>query len=159
MTVEALLQAVVAIDPGLTIMEQGTNRPTVIVPAATLLHLARALRDTPGLEFDLLVDHTGIDWIGEGRFELVYQLYSMTHGHHLMLSCSVRRDNPVAPSLASVWAIAEWQEREVFDLMGIRYHAHPDLRRLFLDDAWEGYPLRKDYQDDFMITPESEVTP
>jgi NADH-quinone oxidoreductase subunit C len=65
----------------------------------------------------------------------------------------VPRDAAVVPSLASVWPIAEWQEREVYDLMGILYADHPDLRRLFLDDDWQGFPLRKDYEDDYILKP------
>jgi len=83
----------------------------------------------------------------QGHFECLYNLYSTTHGHRLLVSVSVPRDNPVLPSVASLWAIAEWQEREVFDLMGVLYEGHPDLRRLFLEDDWQGHPLRKDYHN------------
>jgi NADH-quinone oxidoreductase subunit C len=68
-----------------------------------------------------------------------------------MVSVSVPRANPVAPTVSTIWEIAQWQEREVYDLFGVRYEGHPDLRRLFLDDNWQGHPLRKDYQDDDML--------
>jgi NADH/F420H2 dehydrogenase subunit C len=148
-----LIEAVVALQPAVSAMTEETDCPTVIVDAAGLLPLARALRDTPELDFDLLMDHTSVDWLKDGRFELVYHLVSTSEGHTLRVSCSVPRDTPVVPSLASVWPIAEWQEREVYDLMGILYADHPDLRRLFLDDDWQGFPLRKDYEDDYILEP------
>jgi NADH-quinone oxidoreductase subunit C len=146
----ALIQAVVALAPGLAPRDK-TNRPAVTVPVEGLRALAARLRDDPGLRFDLLLDHTAIDWIAEDRFELVYHLYSTEHGHHLTVTASVPRGQPVAPTVGDVWPIAHWQEREVFDLMGVQYDGHPDLRRLFLEDDWVGYPLRKDYKDDSML--------
>jgi NADH-quinone oxidoreductase subunit C len=68
-----------------------------------------------------------------------------------MVSVFVGREKPVVPSVSSLWMIAEWQEREVYDLFGVLYDNHSDLRRLFLEDDWVGHPLRKDYQDDFML--------
>jgi NADH-quinone oxidoreductase subunit C len=147
---EALIQAVIALAPGSSKRDK-VNRPAVSVPVAALGALAPRLRDDPALKFDLLLDHMAVDWIAENRFELVYHLYSTVHGHHLTLTTSVPRENPVAPTVGTVWPIAHWQEREVFDLMGVLYDGHSDLRRLFLEDDWEGYPLRKDYKDDSML--------
>lgn len=147
---EALVQAVIGLDGGVQKREK-CDRPAVQVPADRLLRLMTRLRDEPALAFDMLMDHAAIDWIEQGRFELTYDLYSTVHGHHLMVAVQVPRDNPVAPSVSGVWAGAQWQEREVFDLMGILYSDHPDLRRVFLDDDWQGYPLRKDYKDDSML--------
>jgi NADH:ubiquinone oxidoreductase subunit C len=127
------------------------DRPAVHVPPEKLAALALALRDAPALAFDMLLDHTAIDWLAEGRFELVYNLYSTVHGHSLLVTTTVPRASPVAPTVSAVWPIAHWQEREVFDLMGVQYDNHPDLRRLFLEDEWQGYPLRKDYKDDYML--------
>ena len=90
--------------------------------------------------------------IAENEFELLYRLYSLKTLAMLVVFTSIPRENPVIPTVSSVWRIAEWQEREVYDLFGILYDNHPDLRRVFLEDAWEGFPLRKDYQDDFMLT-------
>jgi len=149
----SLLEQIVGLQPGVSVMQEETDCPTVVVGADGLLPLARALRNTPALDFDLLTDHTAVDWLKENRFELVYQLTSLSEGHTLRVSCSVPRDQPVVPSLAGVWPIAAWQEREVYDLMGILYADHPDLRRLFLDDDWQGFPLRKDYEDDYILTP------
>jgi NADH:ubiquinone oxidoreductase subunit C len=147
---EALTEAVIAMEPAAARREKA-DRPAVRVPPEKLAALALRLRDEPALAFDLLLDHTGIDWIAEERVELVYVLYSTVHGHYLMLTTSVPRGAPVAPTLSAVWPIAHWQEREVFDLMGVQYDDHPDLRRLFLEDEWQGYPLRKDYKDDYML--------
>jgi NADH-quinone oxidoreductase subunit C len=123
----------------------------VTVPTQALRDLMGQLRDDPRLAFDLLVDHTAIDWIEQDEFELLYTLYSTVHGHTLLVACRVPRAEPVVPTISDLWPIALWQEREAFDLMGILYDAHPDLRRLFLEDDWVGYPLRKDYKDDYML--------
>jgi len=147
---EALNQAVAALEPAATKREKA-DRPAVHVPPEKLAALALRLRDEPALAFDLLLDHTAIDWIAENRFELVYVLYSTVHGHYLVLTTTVPRATPVSPTLSTVWPIAHWQEREVFDLMGVQYDNHPDLRRLFLEDEWQGHPLRKDYKDDYML--------
>jgi len=148
-----LIEAVIALQPGVTAMTEETDCATVVVGADALLPLMQALRDTPSLAFNQLVDHTSVDWLKEDRFELIYHLYSLEYGHTLRVSCSLPRAEPVVPTLSGVWPIAEWQEREVYDLMGILYADHPDLRRLFLDDDWQGYPLRKDYEDSYILKP------
>ena len=147
---EALIEAVIALEPSAAKREKA-DRPAVRVPPEKLAALALALRDAPALAFDMLLDHTAIDWLAEGQFELVYNLYSTVHGHSLLVTTTVPRENPVAPTVSAVWLIAHWQEREVFDLMGVQYDNHPDLRRLFLEDEWQGHPLRKDYKDDHML--------
>ncbi len=128
-----------------------SDRPAVVAPVEKLLPLMERLRADERFSFDMLVDHTAIDWVAEGRFELVYQLFSTLPGHSLRVTTSVPRNNPVAPTVCGLWETAQWQEREVFDLFGVLYDNHPDLRRLFLEDDWQGHPLRKDYQDDSMI--------
>jgi NADH-quinone oxidoreductase subunit C len=148
---EQLISEVCALDPALAAVESGVDRPTVTVSAERLLPVMRQLRDVPALAFQMLLDHVAVDWPDEDCFELVYQLYSLTHNHYLMVTVRVPREQPVLPSVSSVWACAEFQEREVYDLFGILYDEHPDLRRLFLEDEWEGFPLRKDYQDDFIL--------
>ena len=145
-----LITTVQALQPDAQVRAQ-CDRPTLVVPAHALVALATRLRDAPELKFDLLETHTAIDWIEEDRFELLYLLTSTAHGHHLTLAVSVDRDEPIAPTLCCVYPIAEWLEREVYDLFGILYDDHPDLRRLFLEDDWVGFPLRKDYEDDFML--------
>jgi len=125
--------------------------PAVTVPVESLAVFMRAIHDDPALSFDMLCTHTAVDWLGENRFELLYVLCSLKHGHYLTVSTSVPRDKPEVSSVSSIWRIAEWQEREVYDLMGVLYSGHPDLRRMFLEDDWNGFPLRKDYKDDFML--------
>jgi len=147
---EALILAVTALQAGLS-RRANIDMPAVQVSAGSLLALMGALRQDERFAFDMLLDHTAIDWIEQDRIELLYNLYSTTHGHYLMVSVSVPRANPVAPTVSTLWEIAQWQEREVYDLFGVRYENHPDLRRLFLDDDWQGYPLRKDYKDEHML--------
>lgn len=129
------------------------DRAAVQAPRAVLRPLLRWLHDEPRLAFDMLQDHTAIDHGEEDRLELVYLLYSTKYGHELMVTCDVAKSNPVAPTVSGIWPIAHWQEREVFDLLGVVYDGHPDLRRLFLEDGWQGHPLRKDYQDPDMLEP------
>ena len=79
------------------------------------------------------------------RFEVVYHLHSIEHNERIRLKCRLSGENPEIDSVTSVWRSADWYEREVFDLFGIRFAGHPDLRRIMLPDDWEGHPLRKDY--------------
>lgn len=116
-----------------------------------LLALLQHVRDEPSLAFDMLLDHTAIDWIESGRFELAYNLYSTVHGHYLLVSTFISREKPVVPTASRIWPTAHWQEREVYDMFGVLYDEHPDLRRVFLDDDWKGFPLRKDYADPDML--------
>jgi NADH-quinone oxidoreductase subunit C len=114
------------------------------VPTERLTDLCRFLRFDPPLAFDFLSFVTGVDW--KDRFELVYYLTSTLHKHKLVLKVNLAdRANPEAPTVTDVWATADWQEREIFDLMGIKFKGHYNLRRILLPDDWEGYPLRKDY--------------
>lgn len=117
----------------------------------TLLLGAEAIRDVCGfakdaLGFDYLVDISAVDHFGdEPRFEVVYELYSLAHGAHLRLKIPAGEDPCEAPTVSDIWPTADWHEREVYDLMGIRFAGHPDLRRILM---WEGYPyhpLRKDF--------------
>jgi NADH-quinone oxidoreductase subunit C len=150
MEASALLSTVQSLHPGITPREKA-DRTAVAIPTEDLLPIMRELHDRPDLSFDMLYFHTAIDWLAENRFELVYELYSLRHRHHLLATVSVPRDKPQVASVSKVWRIAEWQEREVYDMFGVLYAGHPDLRRLLLDDSWSGFPLRKDYQDDFML--------
>jgi NADH-quinone oxidoreductase subunit C len=147
---ENLEKSVINLEPK-TCGRGKADRAAVEVPAENLLNLMRQLSQNDRFSFNILLDHTAIDRIGEGKFELVYNLYSTEHAHYLMVSCLIDRDKPIVPTVSSIWPIAHWQEREVFDLFGVLYDGHTDLRRIFLDDDWKGYPLRKDYSDPCML--------
>lgn len=150
MTQDQLFEKISQFEPSVVRRENGTPL-TVEVEVGKLAQLMEHLRFRPDLEFSLLLDHTAIDWPEADQFELVYQLYSMSMGEFIAIHTKVSRQAPVVPTMCKKWAIAEWQEREVYDLFGIVYQDHPDLRRLFLEDDWQGFPLRKDYEDDFML--------
>ncbi|MBW2240766.1 MAG: NADH-quinone oxidoreductase subunit C [Deltaproteobacteria bacterium] len=109
------------------------------------------LRDESALAFDMLTDLTCVDFLGseplgsETRFEMVYHLYSVARNHRLRIKAYPVGEPPTIASLTGLWASADWMEREVFDLYGIEFDDHPDLRRILLYEGFEGHPLRKDY--------------
>jgi len=119
---------------------------TIVVPREFLRDVAEYLAGEPGLDFRLLADITGVDRFPvEPRFELNYHLVSLSQRTRLRLRVRVPGKDPVADSVTMVWPTANWHEREIFDLFGVRFEGHPDLTRILLPDDWEGYPLRKDY--------------
>ncbi len=105
------------------------------------------LRDNPAFGFHLLKDLSGVDYQGKKtpRFEVVYHLYSLRHNRMIRLNVQVPEDDPSVDSVTGIFKGADWHERECFDLFGITFRNHPDLRRILLPEDWEGYPLRKDY--------------
>lgn len=111
--------------------------------------LYTAAADLKGLGFDRLGMVTAVDR-GE-HFEMVYRLTSRSMSVGMFLKCEVPRSNPRTRSLAALWPAAIWQEREVYDMFGIEFDDHPDMRRILLPEEWVGYPLRKDYHDDRII--------
>ena len=119
---------------------------TLVVPAE---QLHSAAEDLKTLGFERLTMVTAVDY-GE-VFTLVYRLKSSMLGAGLFLKCDVPRSQPRIESFYDLWPAADWQEREVFDLFGIEFDGHPDLRRILLPDDWEGHPLRKDYVDENII--------
>ncbi|MBI4684569.1 MAG: NADH-quinone oxidoreductase subunit C [Nitrospirae bacterium] len=112
-----------------------------------VFEISRFLRDEPGLNFNLLRDLCGVDYLGikEPRFEVVYNLYSIPYRHSIMVKAQVPENDCRIKSVTSLWAGANWHERECFDMFGIVFEGHPDLRRILMPEDWEGYPLRKDY--------------
>jgi NADH-quinone oxidoreductase subunit C len=119
--------------------------PTMYVPAARLVDTCRALRDIPSLRFDVLVEVTAADYFPrDPRFEVVYHLLSIPHRRRLRLKVRTGADGAV-PTVQGVWKGAGWPEREVWDMFGIVFDGHPDLRRLLMPEDWEGHPARKDY--------------
>lgn len=118
--------------------------PTFRVPAAELHAACRKLQQAG---FDYLILMTAVDYPAEKRFELDYVFSNFADGRELCLAVDVSREDPRIETVSDLWDTAEWHEREVFDLFGVRFENHPDLRRILLDDTWEGHPLRKDYVD------------
>ena len=117
-----------------------------MVPRELLRDAARFCRDSRALAYNLLSDATCVDRFPlEPRFELNYHLVSIPLRERLRLRVRLSSQDPVVDSLVPVWAGANWLEREIFDLFGIRFHDHPDLRRILLPEDWEGFPLRKDF--------------
>ncbi|UCH51297.1 MAG: NADH-quinone oxidoreductase subunit C [Chloroflexota bacterium] len=131
--IKASPDAVVAVDKG-----------AVVVKSESLYQVAEFLKNTPELDFDYLVNLTVVDYMD--YFEVVYHLVSLKHNHSLVLKTRCRdREKPVVPSVVGLWRSADFQEREVYDLMGIVFDGHPNLKRLLLWEGFVGHPLRRDY--------------
>ena len=124
---------------------------TVVLDRGVLTSALRYCRDEAALAFDMLMDLTGVDYLKypgreDGpRFEVVYHLYSLRHNHRLRAKVRIDEDDASVPSAVDLWPIANWMEREVWDMFGIRFDGHPDLRRLLMYEEFVGHPLRKDY--------------
>ena len=139
--------------PGVT-LEPGpsTDQKTIGIPSNSIADVCRVLRDARG--FVLLADITAVDWWPrEPRFEVVYQLSSAND--RLRLKVAVRGDDAHLPTVQGVWPGANWLEREVWDLFGIVFDGHGDLRRLLMPEDWEGHPLRKDFPVQIRLKPKS----
>lgn len=131
-------------------IEEGTEFLNVIVPSDKLHTIAQALNKSEDTKFDYLFCLSGVDWIT--HLMVVYHLASSVHDHTLVLKVKLPdRENPEVETVSDIWKTAEFHEREVYDLFGIRFKNHPDLRRILLDEDWVGYPLRKDYVDEVNI--------
>jgi NADH-quinone oxidoreductase subunit C len=119
---------------------------TLVVDPAKLVALCAYFRDTEGLEYNFLSDITAVDYYPEEpRFAVCYHLYSMIYNRRIRLKVYLDSAEPKVASLTGIWPAANYQEREAFDMMGIMFEGHPDLRRILMPEDWEGHPLRKDY--------------
>jgi NADH-quinone oxidoreductase subunit C len=119
---------------------------TAVVLREKLVEVCLFLRDDPRLSFNTIIDICGVDYLGEEpRYEVVYHLLSIPSARRIRLKVRVAGDDPRVPSVTSVWAGAEWPEREIYDMFGVAFEGHPDLRRILMPDDWQGHPLRKDY--------------
>jgi NADH-quinone oxidoreductase subunit C len=119
---------------------------TACVDPIRIVEVLRLLRDDPELEFEMLTDVTAVDYLGEvPRFEVVYHLYSVAKNHRVRIKARVAEDAPEIESAVALWPSANWMEREIWDLYGIRFRNHPDMRRILLYEQFDGHPLRKDY--------------
>ena len=121
----------------------GTNPWSVVEPSA-IVDVSLFLRDDPRLKMNHLELLGGVDY--KDRIEVVYVVTSLELGHRHTLKCRLPRENPSIRTVESVWAVANWHERETYDMFGVTFEGHSDHRRILLPDDWEGYPLRKDYK-------------
>jgi NADH-quinone oxidoreductase subunit C len=121
--------------------------PFVTVEADWIVEICQFAQAEAGLDFDYCEDVTGIDWPTRNLIEVVYHLFSLQHRHQLVLKVETDRGQPSVPSVQGVWKAANWLEREVYDMLGVKFVGHPDMRRILLPDDWVGHPLRKDYQE------------
>jgi NADH dehydrogenase I D subunit len=129
-------------------VSQFRGEAAVVVRAANILPICQFLRDDPDQAYDLCLFVSAVDQLDLGlspRFEAVYQLYSLKHQRRLRLKAPLSGDSPTVDSVSSIWPAADWHEREVFDLFGIHFKGHPEMRRIMLPHDWVGHPLRKDY--------------
>jgi NADH:ubiquinone oxidoreductase subunit C len=130
-------------------IKEGKQYLEVTVPPSMLHQLTRQLRDKKEVQFDFLFCITGVDYGND--LGVIYHLRSTIYDHVVVLKTRISdREHPMIDSLTDIWQSADFLEREVYDLLGIKFKNHPDLRRLFLDNSW-GFPLRKDYVDDINI--------
>jgi NADH-quinone oxidoreductase subunit C len=148
--IDQLAQSVPA--DGLESVDAADGMPTIYVARTQLVETCRALRDVPALRFAFLADITAVDYLPrEPRFEVIYLMASLgvagfgDTAQRLRVKVRVPASDPRLPTVSGVWPAANWAEREVYDLFGITFDDHPDLRRVLMPEDWEGYPLRKDY--------------
>jgi NADH-quinone oxidoreductase subunit C len=119
---------------------------TVTVKKADIVKIGEFLRDTPELAFDMVIDVLGVDmYRPENRFEVVYNLYSLKNKAYVRLKVLVDESDLSVPSVTAVWPGANWHERETYDMFGVKFAGHPDLRRMYMPEEFEYYPLRKDF--------------
>jgi NADH-quinone oxidoreductase subunit C len=120
---------------------------TVYVPREHIVAVCRFLKEDAELRYNYLSDLTGNDWLDrDPRFEVIYHLYSLEHFTRLRLKVRVPEDECTCPTVTEVWGTANWHEREVFDMYGVIFEGHPDLRRILLPEEWVGHPLRQDFE-------------
>ena len=130
------------------VVESGTahGQTWAVVKRDSLAGMCRFLKEDPDIKMDYLIDITAVDWLPKTpRFEVVYNMHSMRHGSRLRLKVPVEEGDASVPTVSGVWRTANWHERETYDMFGIVFAGHPDMRRILMPDDWEGYPLRKDY--------------
>jgi NADH/F420H2 dehydrogenase subunit C len=146
---EEMKTALAEIIPAATFDETGEFL-NVTIPNNDFISLMHSLRNEEKFDFNFLFCLTCIDW--KTHFTMVYHLRSLNHRHEMVVKVNLEnRDEAEIETVCTIWQTANFHEREVFDLFGVKFKNHPDLRRIFLDDNWPGHPLRKDYVDENMI--------
>jgi NADH-quinone oxidoreductase subunit C len=138
---EQVAKEITEVFPGVVV---AADKAAVVVTSKSLCQVAEFLKKTPALDFDYLANLTAVDYVD--YFEVVYHLVSLNHNHSLVLKTRCHdREKPVVPSVVNLWRSADFQEREAYDLMGIIFDGHPNLKRLLLWEGFVGHPLRRDY--------------
>lgn len=132
-------------DKVIEFMEEGTQNPTAVVDPGAIARIVNYLKDKETLQFDALMNLAGHDADGESELSVIYHLFSTELKHYITLKVFTSREEPKVASIANIHRTADWHEREAFDLYGINFEGHPDMKRILMEDDWEGYPLRKDY--------------
>lgn len=146
MTNAALQELITTWISDLDFTEEGSQFLTITVGPSALHNFMRTLKETPETHFDYLFCLTGVDW-GQA-LGVVYHLESTVHRHSMVVKVQTEdREHPTIDTVSDIWATAEFHEREVYDFFGIQFNNHPNMKRLFMTEEWEGYPLRKDYED------------
>jgi len=130
--------------PSVTFRHVDPGVPSYVVPSDQVANVARFLRTTPGLEFNYLASITAIDYLD--RIDIVYQLRSFATGADFIFRAEIDREGESVPSVTPIWRAADFQEREIYDLMGVEFTNHPNLKRILLYDEFDGHPLRKDWR-------------
>ena len=119
---------------------------TALIDRKGIRDVAKFLRDDAAMGFDFLMDVTAVDYPqDEARFEVVYHFYSLKHNHRVRIKARVSEEYPTIDSLTDLWPAADWYEREVWDMFGVKFNGHPNLKRILMYEGFEGHPLRKDY--------------
>lgn len=147
MTKEELKEVIEKISPGAEFEENEYLNATVDAKVAK--NLLTQLRNDPNTEFDFLFCQSGVDRLE--YFLVVYHLESTHHNHQVVIKAKIDREKPEIETVSDIWRTAEFHEREIFDFYGIHFKEHHDLRRIFLEDDWVGFPMRKDYVDEINI--------
>ncbi len=132
-------------DKVIEFIEEETLNPTIIVTSSGITEVCSYLKDTETLNFDSLMNLAGYDPDGESDLSVIYHLYSTELDHYITLKVFTNRDSSEVQSVANIYRTADWHEREAWDLYGIKFIGHPDLKRILLEEDWEGHPLKKDY--------------
>ena len=117
--------------------------PFAVIDPAAIVEVARFLRDDPEIAMECLSNETGVDY--KERVEVVYHLFSYQHRHGCVLKVKLPRENSTLATVEEIWRAANWMEREIFDLLGVTFTGHSDMRRILMPEDWPGYPLRKDF--------------
>ena len=128
-----------------------SNIAVMIIPLADFRPLMEFLKTDKAMDFDYPMCQTAVDWPEQNKITPIYHLYSMSQDHKLAIKCELDRNSPKIPTVSDLWAGCEWFERETYDMYGVEFENHPDLRRIMMTDDWVGFPLRKDYRDSRIV--------